>query len=338
MSGKSSGHGENGGGPVSNGSLRVKFGSSAIQTYETAYLNANQEYTVTLDFSTSSSSFFFRGFLFRLSGKNGEDVEGTLVVGSDGNVSLKGSCANGISAVTHNNRDDKTSISFTFEYTESTDAELLLEVTVVRERASDNWFYSSYNIQIGDGETPQTNAPTASPTKAPTASPTKSPTKAPTKSPTKAPTKSPTASPVVSSTSSPTTSPVVSTSSPTTSPVVSTSSPTTSPVVSNTACVDFGGRIRFDKGNGQKISRGCEWAANKSTTLRCAYEGVSQACPSTCASCDSCTDPPSSLRFKFEKNGEKLTRSCEWVERKLSLVESRCALTDNICRATCGVC
>jgi hypothetical protein len=163
-------HGTNGGGPLSNGSLQVKFDSTPLLTYTTAQLNANQPYTVTLDFTTSNSNFFFRGLLFRLSGKNGENVEGTFSVGSDGNVQPKSGCAAGISAITHNNRDNKISVSFDFEYTESTAAELLLEVTVVREKSGDNWFYNFFNIQIGDGA-----SPVESPVEAPVESPVESP-------------------------------------------------------------------------------------------------------------------------------------------------------------------
>ena len=108
LSGKFSGHGENGGGPLTNGSLRVQFDSTTLETFTTATFNANQVYTVTLDFTTTSPTFFFRGILFRLSGVNGENVEGTFSVGGDGNVQLKSGCDAGISAMTHNSRDDKT--------------------------------------------------------------------------------------------------------------------------------------------------------------------------------------------------------------------------------------
>lgn len=160
LSGKFSGHGELGGGPLSNGSLQVKFDGSPLYKSFTNSLNPNQEYTVTLGFTTTSTNFFFRGLLFRLSGKNGEDVAGTFYVGSDGNVQLKSGCDADVSAITHNSRLDKSSVSFNFEYTKSPSAELLLEVTVVRERAADNWFYSSYNLQIGS---PATAVPSTTP-------------------------------------------------------------------------------------------------------------------------------------------------------------------------------
>ncbi len=86
---------------------------------------------------------------------------------ASGNVQTKGGCDDGISAITHTNRSDKTSISFDFEYLGlGAGADLLLEVTVVRERAQDNWFYSAFPIQIGDGGVPVTPAP-VTPTPAP---------------------------------------------------------------------------------------------------------------------------------------------------------------------------
>lgn len=153
LSGKGSGHGESGGGPLSNGQLQIKFDNQILRSWETLTLNANQEYDVTLDFSTSLPSFFFRGFLFRVSGSNGEDTSGTFYVGSDDNAQELSTCAADVSGMTHTNRDDKTSVSFKFQYTASANADLNLEVTVVRERAADNWFYTPYTIQIGSGGT-----------------------------------------------------------------------------------------------------------------------------------------------------------------------------------------
>ena len=49
-----------------------------------------------------------------------------------------------------------------------------------------------------------------------------------------------------------------------------------------------------------------------------------------------CSD--STLRFKVVKNGKKITRACEWVERKDTV--SRCAIegVSEMCAATCGTC
>jgi hypothetical protein len=173
LAGKGSPHGEDGGGAISNGSLRVTFDSTSLTSFTTATLNAFQEYTVTLDFNPGSTGFFYRGFLFRLSGKGGQDVEGSFYVdGTDSNVQTKSGCATGISAMTHTNRDDKTSVSFKFQYTESANADLLLEVTTLRQKEGNDWFYTPFNIQIGSDQTapPATSAPTSSPSEAPSPS------------------------------------------------------------------------------------------------------------------------------------------------------------------------
>ena len=60
-------------------------------------LNLKQQYTVTLDFSSSDPDLYFRGLLVRLSGNNNENVEGTLSVGSDTNVQeMPFLCADGM--------------------------------------------------------------------------------------------------------------------------------------------------------------------------------------------------------------------------------------------------
>ena len=62
-------HGTEPAGALSLGSLRVSIDSTSLQSYTKTLLNVSQKYKVTLDFSTAGASFFFRGFLFRLSGK-----------------------------------------------------------------------------------------------------------------------------------------------------------------------------------------------------------------------------------------------------------------------------
>mmetsp|Transcript_15908 Transcript_15908/g.20195 ORF Transcript_15908/g.20195 Transcript_15908/m.20195 type:complete len:339 (+) Transcript_15908:110-1126(+) len=299
LSGKFSGHGESGGGPISNGSLRVKFGTTTLQTWTTTKLVSDQTYTVTLDFTTSSTNFFFRGFLFRLSGTNGENAEGSFSLSGDSNVQFK-SCDAGISGVTHNSRADKRSISFDFEYTQSIDADLLLEVTVVRERAADNWFYSAFNLQIGDGGTTVTPAPV--PVVTSTVAPSNAPFVAPTET-----TPSPVVAPAVapSCNDPPFRFRVVK---PDGSKIwrdclwVKTKSTqwrcswegvsTMCPVACGTcsACVDSTARFKFDKdpddGTRDLVTRDCSWTANRATAFRCTtIEGMQDACRETCGSC-----------------------------------------------------
>ncbi len=159
-----SGHGDTGNGSLSDGSMQVKFDSTTIQTSSTTSLVANKEYVVTLE-STSSSDF--RGFLFRLSGVNGVSTDGVLFAGSDGNAQSQSFCSPGISAITHTNARDKSSVSFIFDYTGSIGVDLLLEVTVVQSRRM--WYYSAFDLKIAPvAATPAPVASTPAPTPPPT--------------------------------------------------------------------------------------------------------------------------------------------------------------------------
>ena len=158
LAGKGSPHGNTGSGSLSKGSLQIKFDSKPLLHDKPLILNPYQEYIVTLEFDPNiiitkpnDPAFFFRGLLFRLSGENGKDVEDTFYVGDDNNVQVKSQgCDPNISAMTHTSNNDKTSVSVYFKYIESTKADLLLDVTVLREKYGDEWFHTPYHIQIGD--------------------------------------------------------------------------------------------------------------------------------------------------------------------------------------------
>jgi len=121
------------------------------------------------------------------------------------------------------------------------------------------------------------------------------------------------------------------TSSPIESQVSETSSPSESPPTPS--CVDSPSRFKLVK-NGNKITRGCEWAARKPGN-RCTFDGIPVTCRATCGTCDTCTD--STLRFKTFKNGDKITRGCEWAATKPG---NRCALegVTETCPASCELC
>ncbi len=250
LSNKFSGHGNSGSGSLSQGLLEVKFDNYILQPSTVTTLNSNQQYTVTLDFISSSASdpsSFFRGFLFRLSGRNNANVEGTFTIRDDddsGNVQLMPFlCDDGISAITHTSRADKKSVKVNFEYDVIMGTELLLEVTVVRRRTRNEWFYDSFPLEVES--TSATNVPSALPTSLPTVTPSKTPTVTPTAFPTNAPTAFPTMKPTVAPTLSPTASPTNAptafpTNAPTTFPtmkptVAPTSSPTAFPTNAPTA-------------------------------------------------------------------------------------------------------
>jgi hypothetical protein len=49
-------------------------------------------------------------------------------------------------------------------------------------------------------------------------------------------------------------------------------------------CADSTNRFQLEY-NGKKITRGCDWVANKDTSRRCKATGVEQTCRKTCKSC-----------------------------------------------------
>jgi hypothetical protein len=163
--GPNSGHGTTGGGNISQGKLQVKFDSTVLTTFSAITLERNTEYTVTLDFNDSANSnFFYRGFMFRLSEGTGADVSGTFSPSTNTNAKVHSLCAANLSGMTHTNNQDKTSVDFKFNYSGSASS-LKLETTVVRERATDNWFFSQFTLNFDDGGTPSpTPASTPSPT------------------------------------------------------------------------------------------------------------------------------------------------------------------------------
>ena len=162
------------------------------------------------------------------------------------------------------------------------------------------------------------------------------PTQSPTQPPTQPPTQSPTTLEI--ETQSPSTS--LTTLSPTKnqtpppSPAFKTPSPISSPS-GPSDCTDSLLRFRFDWNNG-KISRSCAWVANKDTLMRCNAEGVSSMCPAICNTCNTCVD--SSLRFRFDWNNGKISRSCTWVANKDTLIRCNAEGVAESCRATCGLC
>ena len=161
LKGKRSGHGEDGNGSLSNGSLQVKFDSIPLNPEGVFILNPDQEYTITLDFESVpiDSSYYFKGFLFRLSGINNENTNGVLFyhVSEDNDVIQQQDdhgCPDNISALTHTNSKKKKSVEFQLKFVDDRNvllldsANMLLEVTIVVERDANAWFYDAYNLQI----------------------------------------------------------------------------------------------------------------------------------------------------------------------------------------------
>ena len=109
---------------------------------------------IPLSSSTSKppTASLFKGFLFRLSGRNDESLDGTLYVDDDDKVQeLTIGCASTISAMTHTNNDGKNKVEFKFQYFDEvvpTPISMVLEVTVMMNKEENNWFYDEYELEI----------------------------------------------------------------------------------------------------------------------------------------------------------------------------------------------
>ena len=122
---------------------------------------------------------------------------------------------------------------------------------------------------------------------------------------------------------------------PTPTPPTPTPPTPTPPTPTVEECSDSTLRFKFEY-DGEEITRSCRWVARKDTEERCAIDGVSEMCADTCGTCSTCAD--TSARFKFRYKGKKMTRDCEWVERKST--EVRCDIEGiyEACRETCEAC
>lgn len=128
------------------------------------------------------------------------------------------------------------------------------------------------------------------------------------------------------------------TASPTSAPTLTrTDAPTASPTQPKEVletCEDSSLPFKVNIG-GKFKSRTCSWVAKARSTSRCALDGVSAACPSTCNTCSSCVNSP--LSFKVEIDGKFQRKRCKWVGKNRM---ERCKLpgVDSTCRSICKVC
>jgi len=189
------------------------------ETLENNSINYIEQISNTISLKDTSTSGKFKGFLLRLEKKNSDTIGATLDSLSTA-AKEKSGCNSNVVAMTHTSSSPKEEISFELEF--ELDAEYILEVTVVRERAI--WYYSKMEFV----QPP----PTASPSKPPTTYPTTS--ASPTTSPTASisPSTSPSTSP--SSSTNPTSFPsMMKSASPSSSPsTIPSAAPTASPTIS----------------------------------------------------------------------------------------------------------
>ncbi len=115
----------------------------------------------------------FKGFLFRLSGANGENAGGIMKIApsSDSFGKASGICDDDVSGVTHSSSSLKDSIDVIISHDDPID--LKLEVTVVKQKTT--WYFEEFSLKI---EAPPPTPPTPTPptptpvTSAPTPKPT----------------------------------------------------------------------------------------------------------------------------------------------------------------------
>ena len=296
LSGKFSGHGESGSGILAQGSLSVSFDGVPLQAYSTtSEVNSGQLYTVVLQGNALNQ---FRGFLFRLSGVNGEAVDPNILQpsnNSNNQVQTHPYCGGSVSGVTHTNGVDKQRVEFSFETFAPAGTKYRLEITVVRARAWDNWFYQNHVLNVVDAPK-LTTAPSSAPSQELSQTPSQAPsdpsiTMAPSQEPSQAPSMAPSQAP-------------------------SEGEP---PV----PCFDPPFVFKMKKRNGGRVWKTCEWASWNIN--RCKVKKVAITCPEACRVCnndDFCKD--TKFKFKINRNGKIKIKTCDWVAEKKDF---RCTLS-----------
>ena len=303
LTGKFSGHGESGSGILAQGGLSVSFDGVPLQAHSTtSEVNSGQLHTVVLNGDSLQDQF--RGFLFRLSGPNGEAVDENILLpsgNSNNKVQTHPYCGSGVSGVTHTNGNDKRRVEFSFETFAPAGTKYRLEITVVRSRDWDNWHYQQHILTVAD--VPKlTVVPSSVPSIAPS-------NPALTMVPSSAP------------------------SSPALTMVPSQAPSQGEPPVQ---CFDPPFVFKMKKRNGGKVWETCEWVSWNIN--RCKVKKVAITCPEACRVCnkdDFCKD--TAFKFKINRNGSIKIKTCDWVAKKRDF---RCTLSGmaDACRETCGKC
>ncbi len=135
----------------------------------------------------------------------------------------------------------------------------------------------------------------------------------------------------------PTTEPAPTPTTPTTpAPAPTPTAPAPTPTGSE-GCADSPLRFRTLNFAGTRVVwRGCDWVGNK--PYRCNDDDLAAMCPVTCDVCDefACEDAP--MRFKVDKDGQKIARDCNWVGTRST--RYRCSLdgVSETCPETCDSC
>jgi hypothetical protein len=162
-------HGRQGSGSLDDGGFTVMFGDVVLENGVVPELAAGETYSVALQASGGTP---FRGFLLRVSGLHGEEMQESLTV-TDNSTQLllstgeqdgfESSCAVTVAGLCHNSRVDKSGI--TTEFMHESEADVLIEVTVVTNNeggGKNDWYFSDYRTsvrQAAASQAPETLAP-----------------------------------------------------------------------------------------------------------------------------------------------------------------------------------
>lgn len=139
---------------LSEANFGLFWGGTEIDPSAPTTVGVNMDHTLTLIRKDGSK---FMGFLIRLSGQNGENVSTAALVGTETFSKYSNLCTNGVVGITHVNSMNKERVTVKLNY--PAEADLLLEVTVVTNTAS-NWFYDSFNLNVsGDAAAPTSTVP-----------------------------------------------------------------------------------------------------------------------------------------------------------------------------------
>jgi len=164
-------HGEQGSGGVTAGGFMILSNAFGWITSD-ATLPTGVDHYISINGD-------FRGFLFRLSAPNGDDVSSSMKLtdaAAEFGKSSDSSCGAGNVGFTHKSASDKTTIDVIIRH--DTPVDLLLEITVVKKNSPTEvnaWYYEAFNLKLEDFPSPPTatSAPSVEgQTKSPTASPT----------------------------------------------------------------------------------------------------------------------------------------------------------------------
>jgi len=139
-------------GALTEGGYRVLIDSEPLDSAITKTLEAGKAYNIVVDGAT------FKGFLIKLSGKNGTDASSSLTMNDgDSSTQVLDGCEETATALCHTSNDGKSSASGTIMHS-GKDEGLTLEVTVVKENndATGNfWYYAPFPLQVKSAATPQ---------------------------------------------------------------------------------------------------------------------------------------------------------------------------------------